>query len=221
MTATETKIDIDQLVGTVCHYLRTYSDGQQLWEVEPKESDNDYWNKEHANLVLGNGAKLFFSTSRHEGRIYISVDFPRYNGYSLPYERERNGFDGSITVSATKTPAQIAKDVQRRLLNDYLPLYRKGLEIKQQLENKLNAQKALTERLAAIVGETVSNGNGTTNVGHFYIRKDYSEGAGKGISAEVQVNQDGTVDFKRLEVPTELAEQILKLCLPYCGVAKE
>lgn len=66
----------------------------------------------------------------------------------LPYnEREKISFE--ITLTASKTPAQQARELQRRLLSWYLPLYRRGIVRLREAEAQRAADNALATALHA------------------------------------------------------------------------
>ena len=70
-------------------------------------------------------------------------------------ERQRWIAKGTINISANKTPTQVAKDLQRRLLSFYLPAYRAGMEGWQREQARHAANVALAEELAGIIGSEV------------------------------------------------------------------
>lgn len=83
-----------------------------------------------------------------------------------------------IGCAATKTPGQIASDIRRRLLPEYLPAYRESLADRERYREYLKTRNALLEELVAIVPGTVSRHgkgdlsyNGPTQVhGNFEVR---------------------------------------------------
>lgn len=69
---------------------------------------------------------------------------------------ERQAWPGScINISASKAPAQVAKELQRRLLSYYLPAYRAGMEGWQRENAQHAADVALAEELAVVLGSKV------------------------------------------------------------------
>mgnify|MGYP001620067155 CR=1 FL=1 len=88
-----------------------------------------------------NGAK--------DGAYRFLVDCLTYN------ERQAWIAKGGINISASKTPAQVAKDLQRRLLSSYLPAYRAGMDGWQREQVRHAANVALAEELAGIIGSEV------------------------------------------------------------------
>ena len=94
---------------------------------------------------------------------------------------------GSINISADKTPAQVAKDLQRRLLSYYLPAYRAGMAGWQREQVRHAANVALAEELAGIIGSEVqfTHGESFTSV-YLWVKK---------LGGSIAV--DGSVRFQR------------------------
>jgi hypothetical protein len=100
------------------------------WSAQPLDSDGDW----RAYVNGANGEKLFLSnTWAGKGRIYASGILPG-----------NRSFQDGITVTATKSAQQIARDIERRLL----PVYQPALEKAKQAERDENA--AEQARLATI-----------------------------------------------------------------------
>ena len=94
---------------------------------------------------------------------------------------------GTINISASKTPGQVAKDLQRRLLYFYLPAYRAGMDGWQREQVQHAANVALAEELAGLIGPEaqVTHGESFTPV---YL---WSKKLGGSIAV------DGSVRFQR------------------------
>ena len=73
-------------------------------------------------------ASLYFN--HHEGKIHVSTDLPRDAKGEIPYV-EGYGQLGkrmpSINISFSKTPQQIADDIERRLMPEYMDILMKAL----------------------------------------------------------------------------------------------
>ncbi|GEM_PF-2134947 len=65
----------------------------------------------------------------------------------LNWETAQKAKDG-IKLSPDRPPTDLAKDIQRRLLQEYLPLYQQGLEAMQAQQAELNECKQLLQSLA-------------------------------------------------------------------------
>lgn len=115
----------------------------------------------------------------------------------------RVGREG-ITVSATKTPAQIAGDITRRLLPSYLTYVAA-------LRERLNASNAADDRVATYRDALLAAiGTAGRADGDEEIRLDMEDGYGS-----LQVRSDGGVSFRRLSVPRGLALDIAKAMSKY------
>lgn len=113
-------------------------------------------------------AAIFVSnTWGGKGRIHLSGSFPQDAHFS--YQEQRP----SITVAETAAPERIAKEINRRLLPEYLPLLAKKLADKQAHDN-FEANKLATFKAAlAVIGYAVESYNGQVreekSVGSEYI----------------------------------------------------
>jgi hypothetical protein len=95
------------------------------WDVEPFPED---WSRAGAYLIEPKTqAKLSVGESqeyseRNKQKLTVSTDYPRtHDGNTSSARRPK------ISVSALKTGAQIARDIERRLLPEYLPLLEKEI----------------------------------------------------------------------------------------------
>jgi len=95
------------------------------WEIIPNPDD---WPM-GAHLVDHDlHADLYFN--HHEGKIHVSSDLPKDAKGEIPYV-EGYGQLGkrmpSINTSFNKSPEQIAKDIERRLMPEYMDILMKAL----------------------------------------------------------------------------------------------
>jgi hypothetical protein len=95
------------------------------WDVTPFPED---WSRAGAFLIdAGTQAKLSIGESqeyseRNKQKLTISTDYPKdHEGRMSSAHRPK------ISVSALKTGAQIARDIERRLLPEYLPILEKEI----------------------------------------------------------------------------------------------
>jgi hypothetical protein len=73
-------------------------------------------------------ASLYFN--HHEGKIHVSSDLPKDAKGEIPYVEGYGQFGKrmpSINTSFSKTPEQIAKDIERRLMPEYMDVLSKAL----------------------------------------------------------------------------------------------
>jgi hypothetical protein len=103
------------------------------WTPQPNDEDGSW----RAYILGANGEKLFLSnTWGGKGRIYATGILP-----------DRRTFSDGITVAATKTPSQIARDIERRLL----PAYQTALaEANDKVAKERAAETARLETIAEV-----------------------------------------------------------------------
>jgi hypothetical protein len=98
-------------------------------------------------------ASLYFC--HHEGKIHVSSDLPKNAKGETPYVTGYGQLGKrmpSINVSFDKTPQQIAKDIERRLLPEYLPVLEKAVEQIADSDAYYNKTESFAEEIARIVG---------------------------------------------------------------------
>lgn len=111
------------------------------------DADDSGW---RAELEGPANQRLFLSnTWASKGRLYISGDVPQ--NAQIPYGEVRP----SITVASTKSSQQIANDITRRLLPEYLPFLEKVLDSKAKSDAFKAGREALAAQVAVVVGGRV------------------------------------------------------------------
>ncbi len=104
------------------------------WTPQPNDEDGNW----RAYILGANGEKLFLSnTWAGKGRIYASGILPDHRTFA----------DGGITVAATKSAAQIARDIERRLLPAYQTALQKAND---QIGKERAAETARLETIAEV-----------------------------------------------------------------------
>jgi len=127
------------------------------WIAEARNDTGDQ------KLVRADGSGPDFWLSFHDeksgARLTINVLWPRdpdtYQVYT-PSDRDRRGATIDITVSATKSPAQIAGDITRRLLPDAERLWR-------QQRDRLANHRAYEQLTAATAARVAQETGGDAN----------------------------------------------------------
>jgi hypothetical protein len=120
------------------------------WSYEPNING-----KETCYLVGRGDAKIWVKLDQWKkpNRIVLSSSYPNYHG-----QISCKHFD--ITVAANKEPTKIARDIENRLLPEYLPELERVLErikkTKEYEENKANQIKMIADHFGLEVHE---NGN--------------------------------------------------------------
>ncbi|MEB3190443.1 MAG: hypothetical protein VKL42_08890 [Snowella sp.] len=115
------------------------------WE---KLSHDDRHYGSHGEIGLkGSQAKLYLNENEREKKIKISGCFQILMSYG--WENLSHNAVDSINAAVTKSPAQVAKDINRRLLPYYLPEFERAVEVQNRWEvqrlEKLETIKLLAE----------------------------------------------------------------------------
>ncbi|WP_190821996.1 hypothetical protein [Saccharopolyspora pogona] len=147
-----------------------------------------------AFLTAGNDKRLHIGPASHrksdEGKLCVAgrLDaFPNGKGYQEQHE---------INVSLSKGAARIARDIERRLLPEYLPALDAAKERQREHDEQESLREALIQDLIATLGgnaRRVSWGNDSVTYGSF----------GDPVRADVRILSE-TVEFK-VEIPRDLA----------------
>ncbi len=155
-TDTERKT-IRQIAEAVAPYLG------EGWTFEPVpnrtgERMNDLeneWETERGQIVNGVHRLYFHNMYRDKDKIHISGEFPKMSdGEEIPKARRpynNNGPWHSICVSHFKAPEQIAKDIKRRLLPDYMALMVEVLAQREEIDGQYNGRDSRAEAIAKIL----------------------------------------------------------------------
>lgn len=109
------------------------------WAIDKLETPDGYVSDRHTFTIEGNGMELSlsFGSYQHKNRVYI------------------HSMGVSITVSETKSAAQIAQDIQRRMLADLKAKTDLDNERKRKEKEYKDTVQNNAERLAKLVGGTI------------------------------------------------------------------
>lgn len=185
-------IKTEQKITAVCNIL-----GFQL-----DNRETDYWN--FAREIIKGDIKLFIRADSYQskGKFEISGSYPRdaKGQYINPYEYNESRAD-KINVAMTKTPDQIAKDIERRLMPEYLLRLAKVQERISSNDNYHSSRQETIKEIASATGFEVS-----THVedGAIYFYDD-------GFTIDVKPYSGKEVEIKLSGVSKDNAIQILKL----------
>lgn len=134
-----------------------------------------------------------------ENKFHISGDFPRtIKGEPGFYGNSQS----SINVSVSKTPEQIAKDIERRLLPVYLPELGKAVNQVNQINIYHQKRKSNIQKLADYF--QIKNSDDWKNNRESSI---YVYGQIKGLGPRIETYGEDTVKFE-LEVTPEKAIEV-------------
>lgn len=177
------------LVSKVCQVLGFTLEGERA----------DDWNYLSVNARLGDESLHFASGSYYlRDRIKVSGNFPKTEkGESLdPYRYGEK--EHEITVSVSKSPERIAKEIERR----FLPRYREVLKSILEKVHKSNQYARTSERnLELVKGETLNDLE--RNNARFVLHLEP-------IFGEIKVSADEAA-IELHCVPIEKARQIIRL----------
>ena len=98
-------------------------------------------------------ANLYFN--HHEGKIHVSADLPKDAKGEIPYVEGYGQFGKrmpSINTSFNKTPEQIAKEIERRLMPEYMDILMKALSRIASSDSYHNKTEGFAEQIAKLVG---------------------------------------------------------------------
>lgn len=118
-------------------------------------------------IIIMNKYTIDFHYDKHKDRIEIGCSWciigEKYtNIYNhIPYKiREDNSNKFKITVSPKKTGYQIAQDINKRLLPEYIKAFDKAYYAYIEASAELRKRQATTIKLASIIGGTPSHHDG-------------------------------------------------------------
>jgi hypothetical protein len=124
--------------------------GPARWTASKRETMDDN-GKRYAELTrIEDGAELGVTVGgyRSEGRVTFRAHWPKYKDDQVFSPREYL----HITCDARREPNKLARDIERRLLVDYDPAYRKALEEVRASDAAAGEAWRTAERIARAVG---------------------------------------------------------------------
>lgn len=109
-----------------------------------------------------------------------------------------------IGMSATKTPAQMARDIERRLLPGYERLFREALKRKEDRDAEIARRWLNAENVRAILHGKLTNNNGAE------YPTAYAHGAGSS-SFDFKTDYHSNFEVKLTDVPADIAKMIAEM----------
>lgn len=174
---------------------------EQLGDWSPLDTESKY---NHALTHSENHITLKLWLSIEGGRLRVSAD--SLGLYEFTWTNERFPV---ITCSPEKTPPQIARDIERRVLPEYRALVAKLLERKSIHDERKRKQHACCQELADILQAEMREGAGRHDDPYVYCyADDYTP-------IIFGVHNDGTVHIEIESAPLDTAKQIAQLIKPY------
>ncbi len=147
-----------------------------------------YLTKEHRNIRISNIDKK---------KLHISGDFPKTEkGQYVHYDQSP-----SINISDSKTPKQIARDIDKRLLPIYLPKLEKAINQINQINIYDQKRKANIQKMADYFQVEFQEDKEPSILVYDKIN---------GLGSRIQLNGEDRIKFK-LEVTPEMAIKVFDL----------
>lgn len=135
----------------------------ERWVVVPVDPNGPEHQERHPHLRrLSDGAEFWIGLDwRGKGRVDVVANWPRdtKGQEQRPYFSQYSEFGSAsptITFAATKSASQAAKDINRRFLSTFLPLWEKQAAVVAERHAYTNRQKDLAGRIAPLVGGTAT-----------------------------------------------------------------
>lgn len=157
--------------------------GMPGWRVIEPDLD-DYPRLSSVSVRHTSGATFYVHRSTWPPELNVGATWPREGDTRTGQEYRPHEGAPRISVSPWRDPEVLAKDILRRFVVPFLPLWDKQKAIRDECVRKAAAAHLLAQALAKVLGEGL---------------RDYSEGwrlyAG---GCEVRVSRWGSVQFERL-----------------------
>lgn len=175
-------------------------------------SGDEELGQRYHNLNGQNGARLFISYDDRTKKISVTPCYVRENGVQYPYSYKNDPpLVGTINISVTRSAEAVAKDIQKRVIDGYLPLYEKGVQQLASIKDYEAKKAAIATEFAELLNDD-RHRHGNDNVSRYV----YKPGCDKSTSQkdtcyiEIQVNSDG-VNLKINSLPFDVAKQIIAM----------
>ncbi len=199
-----TTVELSEVMDTLARGIaRAMGDG---WTVD-KVSEPSVWRT--ISKLAGNGDRYALSIYKisHENKIKVSGVYPQLPapGNILDYIRKYNETLPEMGVSLDKSVAQIAKDIQRRLIPAYEAKRAEAWAAVARVATQTDQRKATVRRMEAVLGWSMRESNHgdtkyTLGVGHF------ADGYG-----DIIVSQGDSVTIELKSIPVGLGLQVAEL----------
>jgi hypothetical protein len=175
------------------------------WRWAPADGDSERDTIRHTS-----GAELFFRMDSYDvrGRIEIRGSFhikQHGNLYEhIPYD-DRQARLG-ITVARDRNAEAVAREIQRRLIPEYLRIYTVAVERKRKADYNRGVACSIAEQVAKLVGDD-----------HFTQRNEHRNGEyvayGSGITVKISTHSGGSIEY-RCDTHEELLRAVKALVTP-------
>lgn len=144
---TKPKVDIQRLAKEVAAFLPGWS-----WRGPLYEHTTD----SHAAIARADGAEVVISGNGWARDSRLTIGAGNWPKTKKGEQCQPSGYGGDqsprITVSENRSAKDIAREIERRFLPEYLPLYAKMVERKEAIDARQASAKTKVQSLTEIVG---------------------------------------------------------------------
>lgn len=180
------------------------------WELSSVEEGNS-----RGYLTREDGLTLYFSFDAYgnKGKIAISYSSGDLNkgAYVTVYDDKYQRVSyPSINVSMTKTPDQVARDIQKRLMTDAVRVHGLVLKSIADSNNFVACREATTIRLAALLGTEPKRDHYSKALTYEidpYVKVKSFESDGYG---EIKVSSGNSIDINLKSMSFETARKVVE-----------
>ncbi len=170
--------------------------------------------KHWQNIDGPNGASLSFCHNSRTKKVEVNPQYIRSHGTVYPSSgfRGDDPLVGSIHVSETRTPESAAKDIKRRVIDGYLPLYQKGKQQLAEIDAYIAAKAAVASEFARLLNDDEHREGSDTVTRYVYKPgKEADGGINSLCHVEIRAENAEDVKIKIDNCPVEVARQIIAL----------
>lgn len=199
------EIDVQQFAKDVAEHL-------EGWTLRDRAADES---KTWANLDGPNGASISFR-DEGKGKVEVNPSYIRYKGSQYPSKWEvkpSESLPGSISVGAARGPNAVAKDIKRRLIDLYLPVYELGRKSLAEYKAYEAAKQAVVNEFAALVNDDEPNED-ADSIGRYVYKPGHEGGKDHGedvCHVEIRVNSPTSFNLEINSLDADTLKKILAL----------
>lgn len=190
------------------------------WSTPPLEGDSENFTHSHPHIRHTSGAEFWIGHEwRDKTRIHVAANWPKDDRgqEQRPYFSEYSEFgtgSPSITFAASKTPEQAVKDITRRFLSAFLPLWDKQAAVVGRQNTSRSKRAALAQRIAEITGGSVRGPRDQYDTNTLHTVSLYSARKRHAISDVEFGDDDRRITIKATVTLEELAALVASLARP-------
>lgn len=182
-------------------FINKINEVSKLLKLTANYGDNENFNySNHATLTNEKGVSISVNNGgyKNQNRFSLSVSYPR----NCKDERFYTKIYPSITLSESKTAEQIAKDIEKRLLPEYLVELEKCIEGNQRDAFFLNVREETAQKVCKLFNKEYKKG---TDQKSFYLCGDVQR------AYNLEIDHYGKITFKLDGLSIEETEKIFSL----------